>query len=412
MSLSSPPALSPTLARIARGNLCAGCGLCESLAAPGRIAMHVNDAGFLRPRVSAALSPEEDAAIARLCPGLALSKDPTESERHPLWGAMISTRVGHATDETLRHHASSGGALSAILGFLLETGAVDGIIQTAADPDRPIANRTVESVSLDDIYRAAGSRYAPSAPLARLRDQLDRPGRFAFVGKPCDVAALRAYGREDRRVGDRFPYVLSFFCAGVPSLAGARAILERFGVAETEVAAFRYRGDGWPGCAAAITVDGRTRQMGYDESWGGILTRYVQFRCKICPDGTGGLADLVCADAWYGDARGFPTFADAPGRSLIVSRTTTGEDLLRRAEAAGFLVTEPIDAAAIAAMQPGQRQRKALVLSRLAALALLGRQRPRYRGFDLARAARQVSMLTHVRSFLGTVRRSRRGAFG
>jgi coenzyme F420 hydrogenase subunit beta len=37
--------------------------------------------------------------------------------------------------------------------------------------------------------------------------------------------------------------------------------------------------------------------MSYADSWGGILSRHVQFRCKICPDGTGGFADVVCADA-------------------------------------------------------------------------------------------------------------------
>jgi coenzyme F420 hydrogenase subunit beta len=398
-----PP--SPTLARIDRGNLCAGCGLCEALVAPGKISMQLNDAGYLRPRVATALTAAEDAAIARLCPGLSLSLDGSEGERHPLWGPMVRVRTGHASDAALRHHASSGGALSALLCHLLESGEVDAVIQTAADEALPIANRTVESRSRADVFAAAGSRYAPSAPLSGLRDRVEGTGRFAFVGKPCDVAALRAWAREDARVAERFPYVLSFFCAGVPSVRGARAILAALGAPEEEVKAFRYRGDGWPGAATATMRDGRTLALSYDTSWGGILTRFVQFRCKICPDGTGGFADVVCADAWYGDARGYPLFDEAPGRSLIVTRTAKGEALVRRAVAAGELVCEDLAADAIQRMQPGQAKRKRLVLSRLAAMAVMARPRPRFRGLTLIAAARQAGVWETAHSFLGLLRR-------
>ena len=50
--------------------------------------------------------------------------------------------------------------------------------------------------------------------------------------------------------------------------------------------------------------------MSYAQSWGEILTKHVQFRCKVCPDGSGGFADVACADAWYGDERGYPSFEE------------------------------------------------------------------------------------------------------
>lgn len=398
-------ALSPTLARVARGNLCAGCGLCQAIAAPGRIAMGLDPAGYLRPQVRTALTRKEDETIARTCPGVTLIQTNTEGRRHPLWGPIIGCHVGHATDQRLRHHAASGGALSALLVYLIESRAVDFVVQTAADGERPIANRTVESLTPEDVYRAAGSRYAPSAPLADLTARLDRPGRFAFVGKPCDAAALRAYGREDPRVAEKIACVVSFFCAGVPSLAGAQEIVARLGVAERDVVAFHYRGDGWPGWATVTTREGETRRMSYADSWGGILSNHTQFRCKICPDGSGGFADVVCADAWYGDARGYPQFAEAPGRSLILTRTAKGADLLRRATDGGYLVVEDLDVGEIERMQPGQARRKRLMLSRLAALVVLGRPRPRFEGLDLLAAARAAGARETVRSFAGMVRR-------
>src|SRR5262245_25174786 len=267
---------SRVLKRVVEGGLCSGCGACAAIA-PHAISMALVNPGFLRPVQSADLSPDQESRIAEVCPGTGLTQDPAGRPDHPLWGPIVGLRRGYATEPALRRRASSGGALSAFLLHLLEAGTVDAVLQTAAAPDLPIGNTTVLSATPEAISRAAGSRYAPSAPLAELEQHLMSHSRFAFVGKPCDVAALRAMERFDPRVAERFPVMLSFFCAGVPSLSGAREILEEMGVGEAEVAAFRYRGDGWPGCAAATLKDGSRRQMSYSDSWGGILTKHVQW---------------------------------------------------------------------------------------------------------------------------------------
>jgi coenzyme F420 hydrogenase subunit beta len=181
--------------------------------------------------------------------------------------------------------------------------------------------------------------------------------------------------------------------------------LSRLGVREDEVAEFRYRGDGWPGPTRVTTTDGRTLQMSYADAWGGILSRHLQFRCKICPDGSGGFADMVCADAWYGDDKGYPAFAESEGRSLVITRTQKGEDLVRQAQDAGYIALSDVDIDEVAKMQPFQARRKMLIVSRLAALALLARPRPRYEGLSLMRAARMAGVLETSKSFLGTLKR-------
>ena len=324
---------SPALARVARGDLCSGCGGCAGLA-PGRIDMVMEPPGWLRPRQTADLDPAQEEAVAATCPGLVVEQD---RPGHPYWGPVLECRTGHSTDPALRHQASSGGGISALLVHLLETRAVDRVIQTAASGAVPVANETVLSVTPGEVFAAAGSRYAPSAPLARLEEILETPGKAAFVGKPCDVAALRAIARRDPRVDAKIPVMLSFFCAGVPSQAGAEAVTARLGVAPEDLAAFRYRGDGWPGYATATRHDGSAERMSYNDSWGDILTRHVQFRCKICPDGVGGAADAVCADAWECDEQGYPIFEEREGSSLILSRTEKGEALVRAAMEAGRL---------------------------------------------------------------------------
>lgn len=395
---------SRVLERVTRGGLCAGCGGC-TVAAPSKIAMAVDAEGFLRPQQSAPLSGDEERAVQRICPGLTLRQRADGREDHVLWGPIIAVRKGHSTDPKLRRHASSGGILSALLVHLLETGAVGRVVQTAAAPEFPIGNTTLETRSPAQVFEAAGSRYAPSAPLEGLETLLHSPEPAAFVGKPCDVAALRALASGDARIAQRFPVLISFFCAGVPSLAGAREVLRALGVAEAEVASFRYRGDGWPGAAVATREDGTRASMSYAQSWGEILSRHVQLRCKLCPDGTGGFADVVCADAWHCDARGYPLFDEEDGVSLVMTRTARGEALVNEAVASGRIVVEPIDADEVARMQPGQLKRKRAVFARLAALAALCRPRPTFEGFNLVDAARQDPLSTNLRNMLGTMRR-------
>src|SRR5690606_15337434 len=115
---------APSLKRILSGDLCTGCGLCAAISDES-VQMAMSDDGYLRPRQSAPLAPQTDRLIGDVCPGIRLSQTSREGTDHPLWGPIIAVRTGASTDAALRHHASSGGALSGLLLFLLENGTVD-----------------------------------------------------------------------------------------------------------------------------------------------------------------------------------------------------------------------------------------------------------------------------------------------
>jgi coenzyme F420 hydrogenase subunit beta len=177
---------SPALERVARGQLCSGCGLCASLAG-GAIELTTVAPGFTRPRQVTDISATVEAAIAATCPALVIDNRPAAPNYEALWGPWFSTGTGFATDAALRHQASSGGVISALLVHSLVTGMVDYVVETTMDANAPLANVTVTGRSAAEVFAAAGSRYASSSPLAHISELLDAPGRFAFVGKPCDV---------------------------------------------------------------------------------------------------------------------------------------------------------------------------------------------------------------------------------
>ncbi|MFN3938873.1 MAG: coenzyme F420 hydrogenase/dehydrogenase beta subunit N-terminal domain-containing protein, partial [Gemmobacter sp.] len=198
------PPLAPSLGRVARGDLCSGCGGCAALV-PGKIAMQRVAEGFLRPRQSVSLTDAEDAALTRVCPGLGQSVQAGGRTDDALWGPYLQMWTGHATDAALRHAGASGGGLSALALHLVESGQVDGVIQTAAAPGLPLGNVTVLSPGRPGILAAAGSRYAPASPLAGLDAWLQPGRRYAFVGKPCVVAALRLLAQERPEIAAAIP---------------------------------------------------------------------------------------------------------------------------------------------------------------------------------------------------------------
>lgn len=400
-----------TLAQILDAGLCAGCGACAFVVGDGSVSMQINNEGYLRPVCARPLTSDEARSVQAVCPGVGLEHRPSRNEGvtyQPLWGPTVRVMAGHATDETTRHRGSSGGVLSALLIHLIESGQVDFVVHTKADEANPLVNVTGFSRSREEVLGAAGSRYAPAAPVAALREALAQDGRFAFVGKPCDVAAVRKILDREPALEARIPFLLSFMCAGTPSIHGTHDILRRLDVRAESVVAFRYRGDGWPGLTRADTRDGTAATMDYNTAWGTILNRTLQPRCKKCADGTGEFADVTGADAWYGKD-GYPDFSEADGRSLVISRTSAGDVLLSSAQGAGRVAVEAFAVETLSQIQPYQRRRKAEMVARKAAAVLLGRPWPRYENFSLLKCATQIGFVSTLRAFAGATVRMLKG---
>lgn len=371
--------------------------------------MEIDESGFLRPEIEDDLSDTENELLSRVCPGGRLAYEANGRPFATIWGPVLDAYVGYATEPDLRFRASSGGALSALATYMLESGEADYIVHVGADPDTPWLNQIEESTSVSEIVGRAGSRYAPSAPLSGILQRLQQPGRAVVIGKPCDIAGLRMYCRQDPVIAARVAAMLTFLCGGIPSRQGVELILRRMAVNPSDVASFRFRGHGWPGRACATLKNGEQRSLSYAETWGGILSHHVQKRCKICPDGTGIFGDIACGDAWHIDRNGRPIFDEHEGRSLMIARTEHGKRLLQGAEKADRIKIERAPLADLTQMQPGQIRRTQLTLSRLAAMAALAKPIPSFTGLHLLRAARNAGLFANIKSFWGAVRRTLRG---
>lgn len=399
-----------SIREVVERQMCSGCGIC-AYASPDRIEMVDALEYGRRPVVKGdEADPTLDDALAA-CPGAGLTHTFDRSDAEliqelvPAWGPIYEVWEGYAADADLRYSGSSGGAASALALYGLEREGFAGVLHTAARKDVPYLNETVLSRSREEVLAATGSRYAPASPCDSL-DLIEKAeAPCAFIGKPCDVAAVQQLRSRRPQLDAKLGITIGFFCAGAPSTQGTLDMLKGMGVEDlARVKEVRYRGRGWPGMAMVRYEDEggeeRVEELTYQQSWG-ELQRYRQWRCYVCADHVGEFADIAVGDPWYR-----PIEPGDPGRSLILARTKRGQEYLARAHAAGYLEMERAEPSILPRSQQNLLSARGSLWSRLITCRLFGAAAPRYRGFPMFRFwLSQLGFRQKISSITGTIKR-------
>lgn len=380
---------------------CAGCGLCHSLYG---CELKADAKGF--PTVVAEGKEEE---LKKICPVFYYA----DEAAHDVWGAVLKALVGYSSDADVRYKAASGGALTELCIYLLESGKVNGILHTTYDPKDATKTISCVSYSAQEVRDRCGSRYSISVPLYELKKLMKDGETYAFVGKPCDVMALRRAMVVEPALREKIPYLLSFFCAGEPSVQAQEDLLKAIGTNRERFAGITYRGNGWPGYTTVTEQDGNVLTMEYKNAWGKHLGRDIRNLCRFCLDGTGDAADIVCADFWYLGQDGKPDFSEHEGRNIIIARTKAGVAALDGAvESKRLTITEDFTSKMdmeFQLYQPAQYKRKGTMRSMVRAMKLCRRKPPKYSKTYLKKYASHMDGKAKRQFFVGTVKRILKG---
>lgn len=356
-----------SLTDITNNGLCIGCGLCQSILGKEKISIEMTDKGRLEPKEINPISGDDLERVKKICPGVIVEGLPkkdisNDSKFDTLWGYYNSLFYAWSTDEQIRFQSSTGGLLNGLSLFLLESKKVDFILHTAGDPEKPMRSIPRFSYTKQELLSCESrSRYGPASPLSKFNEALDTMKNFAFVGKPCDISAIRQLSKTDERVNKQCKFLLTLVCGGSTEFTKSQDFIKSFNVKEEELEIFRYRGFGNPGKMYIKTKDGREHDREYNSFWGEESTWRVHFRCKICPDAIGESADIAALDTWRG---GSPKKEDEGFNAAIV-RTQKGSDLLKEAIKAGYIQKgSNLTIADINDFQPHQVSKKKAVYAR------------------------------------------------
>ncbi|MCK5603214.1 Coenzyme F420 hydrogenase/dehydrogenase, beta subunit C-terminal domain [Candidatus Pacearchaeota archaeon] len=348
----------------------------------------------------------------KVCPGAGLSCSLDTLNHSRLiksliqdWGPIFEIWEGYAANRDIRFQSSSGGAISALSLYCLEHEKMHGVLHTAANAKRPYLNETVMSKTRASIINAAGSRYSPASPCEKLQEIEDAPSPCVFIGKPCDVAAVANVKKVKPELDKKIGLTIACFCAGTPSTNGTLTMIKQMGFkSPADLSTLRYRGCGWPGkTVAESNIEGESmrRNLTYEQSWGKILQKYRQWRCYICPDHTGEFADIAVGDPWHRNTKN-----DSQGKSLILARTSKGQEIIKKAITAGYLIAEQVKPDTLPASQPNLLKAQSRLWGQLIGLKIAYAPYPVYKGFNLASSwLHNLTLQEKVNSILGTFKR-------
>jgi coenzyme F420 hydrogenase subunit beta len=239
---------------------------------------------------------------------------------HPEMGAYRDVFMARATDPEIRDNAQNGGVVSALMDFALREGIIDSALLTHRDEQQLSQGRAV--TGRDGILACAGSSYVAGPTLEAFnRGEWKGTDRIGIVGIPCQVLALgkmKTSNLEKRTPVDQVSLVIGLFCTWAlnhgPFL---RFLRERLGTGKIEKVDITPP----PERLLRVTMDAETANIPVDD-----IRPFIRTGCGVCLDMTSELADVS-----VGTVEGFE------GWNTVIVRTDRGEDLWRRAEAAGVI---------------------------------------------------------------------------
>lgn len=239
-------------------------------------------------------------------------------------GHVLEVTAARAADDAIAAAGQGGGTVTALMVAALQEGVIDAAVLTANRREDGFPGGVVATTA-DEIASCAGSKYVGAHSLAALRTALDRGyERIGIVGLPCQARSVRKmllYDLKHENFRERVRLVVGLFC----NWAFSCREFEAFVSARPEFGQVR-RMDIPPPPAQVLEFEtgSGVEAVSLDE-----VRPLIQPACNQCSDMTSDFADLAVG-----------MYEGRAGWNTLMARTSAGMDLLRKAVAMGYLVTE------------------------------------------------------------------------
>lgn len=367
--------------------LCTGCGTCVSACPKSAIEMTKDECkGIYLPQV---MSEKCDncGICLRVCPGHFVDFERlnlgifNKLPEDILLGNYIAAYIGHATDYKIRYNSASGGLVTSLLLFALEEGIIDGALVTKMNLHNPLKPEVFIARSREEVVSASGSKYCPVPLNIGLKRIFNDDGKYAVVGLPCHIHGIRKFEMINKKLRNKIILHFGLFCSHSVTFLGTEYFLQKWGIKKEEIKRLKYRGKGWPGKISVLLKNGKERIIPRGTALKPLLHSilfssafhfdFIPPHCLLCPDHTCELSDISFGDPWLPELK-----EEKIGKSLIISRSRIGEEVLKKALAKGKIELLEISEKKILESQNFSFKRN--FYSRVFALKLLNKPSPFY----------------------------------
>lgn len=364
------------LKTVVDGGYCIGCGACASVNG-SPIQMKLDDYGkFQASWDSSVDNYSQSSSLEAVCPfsGEGPNEDQiarklfgNDCKYHDQIGYHLTTYAGYVCESDFRDRGSSGGMGTWIVSQLLKEGLVDGVIhvhqRVPSDQDPRLFHYQL-STTAEQVRNGAKSRYYPIEISEVMQQVREQPGRYAIVGVPCFIKAIRLLMQQDALIAERIQFCIGLICGHLKSMRFAEMFAWQCGIEPDQLSSIDFRKK-LPGADAnrygIEATGGKNGQFAtvakpvqdlYGSDWGLGFFKYKA--CDYCDDVIAETADVVIGDAWL------PQYIeDSRGTNVIVVRHPIIQDLLERGMARKELKLDSIEAMEVARSQSaGLRHRR------------------------------------------------------
>lgn len=325
-----------------KSDLCNRCGSCVGLS-EGKI-VFTDREGDYRPKV---LQEPDEAHAARMlhaCTGKNFDfphyRDLFYKDSpgfHTYTGSYHEISIAYANDELIRRTGASGGMISVILIYLLQSGQIDGAVVTGMSKEKPWLTQPFIATTQAEILDAAQSKYIITSVNEILPEIEAFEGRLAYVGLPGQVQSIRKLQEVNDPSVSNIKYIFGPFYGNTLHFSSVRSFLRSYKIKDYQnISKLYFRYGEWPGNMRVEMTDCRAVELPkFHANY--LIPFHIMKNSLLCTDLSNEFTDISGGDAWA------PVYEErGKGFSMVLSRTLEGERILKEMEAKGLITLQPI----------------------------------------------------------------------
>lgn len=317
---------------IVKTNMCCACGSCVAYCESQ--AFDVIEMSGYTPKFKSDKSAEnctECGLCYYICPQTTplLDKINAEYKIEDELGPIKDVIAAKTTNEQIKELGQDGGVVSIILTYLFDKHMIDGAIVSEFDEDlKPIPTVIFDK---EEIVKSSGTRYSISSQLLPLKELYNIPLeiqkkntiydinqlRFAFVGTPCQIRAVRKMHLLNITPAHVIKYVIGLFCFENFDYEVLYRILKE----ETNMKASNIKKTAIKKNFFVTAKNNKQYEVNIKK-----LDSAVRAHCRECDEFTGKFSDISVG------ASGAP-----PNYSMIIIRSEKGQRLIDSLLSEGYL---------------------------------------------------------------------------
>ncbi len=337
----------PRIADVVENDMCIACGACVQACPNNAVTPTFNDGrGAYEVQITDPSQCEGcPAPCDAVCPSLSvnfaqLSDSCSSPQQFDRQGPITGMYVGYSPLFQKDGVSSSGGVLRGLIRAALEDGFPVICLTKSGEGYEPDILQTPE-----DLARVPGSIYhsVSFAQGIELLRQVTRP--CYLVATPCQLAGILNYVKQcEPALQDKIHIKLGLICGWMYSHHALSAFATFKGLPGQVVDA-RYRGEDKVGQLKLTTAEqeyqfdrrnfeNAKERIDFTSSFSLPVNR---LRCRVCEDHLNLLADIAVGDAWL-------KRTGKEKLSLVVARTSRGDDRLQELVRRQILILEDAEA--------------------------------------------------------------------